>query len=106
LRASRSNLFTTPTRTGIEVNTKRTTITAEELYVLVSREFKRRQPRDCDVCYIQLPYRVDRQDPETSNWELVVPPDCGSGCRELVEELAMEFSLLFDLRGDENHTTH
>jgi hypothetical protein len=65
---------------------------------MLAREFKRRQSRPCSACFIQLPFRVDRHDPLTSNWELPMPPDCGGDCRGIIEDLASEFSELYDLR--------
>ncbi len=86
---------------------KRTAVSAAELYVMLNREFKRRQPRDCSVCYIQLPYRVDRRDGASANWELVSPMDCSKGCKQLVDELVLEYSRLYDLNGDpQTQTQH
>ena len=75
----------------------RTEIFPADLYVLLEREFKRRKPRECDACYIQLPYRVDRADPAEANWELVIPAACPRGCRVVIEDLVQEFGGLYDL---------
>ena len=76
----------------------RTEIEAADLYVLLQREFRRRQPAGCDACFVQLPFRVDRLDDEASNWELVMPPPCRRGCAPILEELVQEFAMLYDLR--------
>ena len=75
----------------------RTEIYPADLYVLLEREFKRRKPNECAACYIQLPYRVDRRDPATANWELIVPPECPHGCRVVIEDLMQEFANAYDL---------
>ncbi|HXN16194.1 MAG TPA: hypothetical protein VN878_07435 [Usitatibacter sp.] len=76
---------------------KKTAVTPGDLYVMLDREFRRRQSQDCPTCYIQLPYRVDRHDALSSNWEVILPPPCRFGCRALLEQLVAEFSLLYDL---------
>ena len=79
----------------------RTQIYAADLYVLLQRELRRRQSPGCSTCYIQLPFRVDRQDKDASNWEVVTPPACPHGCKEIIEELLAQFELLYDLRPDD-----
>jgi hypothetical protein len=77
---------------------KRTDISPADLYVVLNREFKRRQSRACGACYVQLPYRVDRNESVGSNWELPMPPDCGGECRGIIEDLVAEFSTLYNLK--------
>jgi hypothetical protein len=78
----------------------RAEIYAVDLYVLLQREFRRRQSRECSSCYVQLPYRIDRQDPNSANWEIILPKPCPQGCQALMDELATEFAMLYDLRAD------
>jgi hypothetical protein len=82
---------------------KKSALSPADLYVLLTRELKRRQSRPCSACFIQLPYRVDRQDANAGNWDLPMPPDCGGECRGIIEDLYLEFSTLYDLEhgGDE-----
>lgn len=75
----------------------RTGVTAADLFVLLDREFRRRKPRDCASCFVQLPYRVDSRD-SAPNWEVVTPPECGSGCEAAFDELVAEFQELYDLK--------
>jgi hypothetical protein len=77
---------------------KRTAVSAAELYLLLTREFKRRQSGKCGACFIQLPYRVDRHANDASNWELPMPPDCGGECRGVIEDLFDELSAQYDLK--------
>jgi hypothetical protein len=80
---------------------KRTAVTAADLYVLLTREFRRRQSGQCNACFIQLPYRVDRRSEDaTGNWELPMPPDCGGECRGIIEDLYAEFASRYDLKPD------
>lgn len=79
---------------------KRTAVTAAELYVLLTREFKRRRSRACAACHISLPYQVDRREAAAANWELALPPDCGGECRGIIEELVAELSGEYELRAD------
>ena len=76
---------------------RRTPVTAADLFVLLDREFRRRKPRDCNGCFIQLPYRVDSKESETPNWEMLPPPDCGNSCALVLEELLTEFQSLYSL---------
>ena len=80
------------------MTTTRTALTSSDLFVLMDREFRRRQPRECSGCFIQLPYRVDTRGQASANWEMVMPPDCGNGCGLLVDELVSEFQSLYDLK--------
>ena len=75
----------------------RTTISAEDLYVLLLRELQRRQSAECSDCYLQLPYRVDRRDEEHPNWEVNLPPACPKGCREIIERLIDRYGQSHDL---------
>ncbi|HEX4333607.1 MAG TPA: hypothetical protein VH040_15830 [Usitatibacter sp.] len=77
----------------------RTELAAADLYVLLQRELRRRQA-NCTDCFMQLPFRVDRNDPDAPNWEVVMPPPCNHGCAGLIDELVFEFGQLYDLRGD------
>ena len=75
----------------------KTEIQAADLYVLLQRELRRRQPSQCTNCFMQLPFRVDRAASEGPNWEVVLPPQCEEGCKEVMEELIYEYGLLFSL---------
>src|SRR5690242_7574258 len=77
--------------------TTRTPIAAADLYVLLQREFRRRQVPDCSSCYVQLPFRVDRNEPNAPNWEVFVPTSCGFNCREVMDEVIEHFSRSYDL---------
>ena len=76
----------------------RTEIDAADLYVLLQREFRRRQPTECNACFVQLPFRVDRIEPHAPNWELVMPPLCAKGCAAVLDELVLEYGSLYDLK--------
>jgi hypothetical protein len=78
----------------------RTPIEAADLYVLLQREFRRRQRAECNTCFVQLPFRVDRQDELGPNWEVVMPPQCSQDCAVLLEELLTEYGHLYDLTTD------
>jgi hypothetical protein len=75
----------------------RTPIQAADLYVLLQREFRRRQVPDCSACYMQLPFRVDRGRDEAPNWEVIFPTECGFGCREVMDEVIEDFSQRYEL---------
>ena len=49
---------------------KRTELTAADLFVLLDREFRRRRPRECSACFVQLPYRIDTMNGDGANWEV------------------------------------
>jgi hypothetical protein len=93
---------------NLELNGKmktRSGIYAADLYVMLQREFRRRQSPDCVTCFVQLPFRVDRRDEEAPNWEVVTPPDCPHNCRLLIEELVAEMGERYDVKADDgsNH---
>ena len=81
---------------------KRKAITAGELYVILDREFRLRQSRQCGGCYILLPYRVDQSDGD-ANWEVVLPPECTHECSRVVEELVDQYAKVYDLAPDRGH---
>ena len=76
----------------------RTELAPADLYVLLQREFRRRQVPDCQSCYVQLPFRVDRREHDAPNWEVIFPSECSFGCREVLDSVIDEFSRLYDLR--------
>ena len=76
----------------------RTPIAAADLYVLLQREFRRRQIPDCTACYVQLPFRVDRPGSEAPNWEVIIPASCGFNCREIMDRVVEDFSSRYQLR--------
>lgn len=83
---------------------KRTALHAADLYVLLQREFRRRQSPQCTQCFVQVPYRVDRNgDDEAANWEVAIPAQCQHGCAALIEELMQEFRALYDLTPEPGH---
>jgi hypothetical protein len=84
-----------------EIMNIRTEMYAADLYVLLQREFRRRQAPECDSCYLQLPFRVDRSDAQSSNWEVVLPPPCAFSCREVMLDLIDDFQALYNLREDD-----
>jgi hypothetical protein len=79
----------------------RTEIYAADLYVLLQREFRRRQAPECIACYVQLPFRVDRQDARAANWEVVMPPPCSFACGAIIDEIVSEFQQLYELMPDD-----
>ena len=79
---------------------KRISTTAADLFVLIDREYRRRKPRDCVVCYVALPYRIDRPEEETANWEVVIPTGCRWGCDLLLEEIVSQFQERYDLSSE------
>ena len=83
----------------------KTQLAAADLYVLLQRELRRRQA-NCSACFMQLPFRVDRNEPDAPNWEVVTPPTCDNGCSAVIEELVSEFGQLYELKADVEPRTH
>ena len=75
----------------------RTPIAAADLYVMLQREFRRRQIPDCSSCYVQLPFRVDKSDAYAANWEVIIPSSCAFNCREVMDEVIEDFSRRYEL---------
>ena len=75
-------------------------LTAADLFVLLDREFRRRKPRECATCHIQLPYRVTQNGGFESNWDAVMPQHCANGCEVVFEELVQEFQARYQLKGE------
>ena len=80
----------------------RTPIAAADLYVMLQREFRRRQIPECPACYVQLPFRVDRSDARAPNWEVIVPTSCENNCREVLDEVIQDLSGRYDLLPEAN----
>jgi len=76
-------------------------MTSADLFVLLDREFRRRRPRECESCEVQLPYPVNPVS--GSNWEALVM-GCGHGCVAVFEDLLAEFQRLYDLKGEPSPT--
>jgi hypothetical protein len=81
----------------METMNRKTALTAADLSVLLDREFRRRRPRECAACEVQLPYPVERAN-ATANWESLVSVGCSEGCPTVFEELLAEFQRLYDLK--------
>jgi hypothetical protein len=79
---------------------KRTPISAADLFVLIDREFRRRKARDCDTCFVPLPYRIDPVQRGGANWEIIAPARCRFGCDLLLEDLVGYFQSFYELRGN------
>ena len=73
-------------------------MTSADLWVLLDREFRRRRPRDCDACFVPLPFRVDTRD-DAPNWEVDVR-SCGKRCEFVLEELVHELQGRYALAPD------
>ena len=75
---------------------KRAPMSAADLFVLLDREFRRRQPRECGACYVQLPFRVDVPAGGNANWEVVIA-SCPVACESVLQELVAEFQERYEL---------
>jgi hypothetical protein len=84
----------------------RTELTAADLYVLLQRELRRRQPAQCQACFMQLPFRVDRRDSDAPNWEVVTPTPCEQGCNGVMDEIVYDFGQIYDLKPDDERGVH
>ena len=76
---------------------KRTPVSAAELYVILDREFRLRRSKGCDACYITLPFRVDRHDDGSANWEVLLPAECPNGCGEVLDALVARYGEEYEL---------
>ena len=80
----------------MDQNQKRAPMSAADLFVLLDREFRRRQPRECAQCYVPLPFRVDAPDNGNANWEVVIA-SCPIACESVLQELVAEFQQRYEL---------
>jgi hypothetical protein len=76
---------------------RRTALSAADLFVLLDREFRRRRPRACNDCSVQLPFRVDDPVPHGANWEIVTLPRCAAACEAVLQDLVSEFQGRYEL---------
>ena len=74
----------------------RTPIATADLFVLLDREFQRRK-RQCDACFVSLPFYVGRRCPEGPNWEALLPARCEARCDALLQEIVAEMQLAWEL---------
>ena len=79
--------------------TKRTTISAPTLYLLIEREFRAKKPSACRHCYVSMPFRVDVAGDDSANWEIVPPSQCDMGCEAVLEEIVAHFQEAYRLSG-------
>ena len=71
-------------------------MTAADLFVLLDREFRRRRPRECGDCFVQLPFRVDTPANSDTNWEIVIPR-CELTCESVLQDLVLEYQGRYEL---------
>ena len=70
-------------------------MTAADLFVLLDREYRRRRPRECGECFVQLPFRVD-VPAQGANWEVVIPR-CTTSCESVLQDIVREYQQRYDL---------
>ena len=80
-----------------KTNTRKTAMSAADLFVLLDREYRRRRPRECVQCFVQMPFRVDTHATAHSNWEVLIPPSCEASCESLLQDLVLEFQQVYEL---------
>ena len=80
----------------MEKPARRTAVSAADLFVLLDREFRRRQPRECRACYVPLPFRTDGPPNGRSNWEIVTPR-CSWRCESVLQDLVQELQQRYEL---------
>jgi hypothetical protein len=80
----------------IESTNMKSVMTSADLWVLLDREFRRRRPRECDACFVSLPFRIDARE-GAANWEVDIRQDCGKRCELVLEELVSELRARHDL---------
>jgi hypothetical protein len=75
----------------------RTALTPGKLYARLSAEFRMLRPDSCSSCSVPLPLVVERDGPDSANWQLgAVPPVCDA-CRTTIEEVASRASEHYDV---------
>lgn len=79
----------------MQKSSPRISLSAADLFVLLDREFRRRQPRDCRSCYVPLPFRVDVVS-GGANWE-VITPQCPLQCESVLQDVVQEFQGRYEL---------
>lgn len=82
----------------LESTIMKSPVTSADLWVLLDREFRRRRPRECDACFVPLPFRVDTRD-GVPNWEVDIRP-CDKRCEFILDELVQELQGTHDLVPD------
>jgi hypothetical protein len=75
----------------------RTFLTPGKLYARLSAEFRMLRPDSCSSCSVPLPLVVERDDPESANWQLGGVPAVCDACRATIEEVAHRASEHFDV---------
>lgn len=77
--------------------TKKTSIARTDLFVLLDREFQRRKARECEACFVSLPFGVAAPGSNAPNWETLVPAACGHRCDAVLEEIVEQLQAVYDL---------
>jgi hypothetical protein len=74
----------------------RTLLTPGKLYARLSAEFRMLRTDACS-CSVPLPLVVEREDPDSANWELgAVPPICDK-CRATIEDVVARALAHYDV---------
>lgn len=81
----------------MEKATRKTAMSAADLFVMLDREYRRRRTRECETCFVQLPFRVDQASLGRANWEVLTPPDCPASCVSVLQDLVEELQERYDL---------
>jgi hypothetical protein len=78
--------------------TKKTALSAAELYVMLDREIRRRRHAECGDCYVQMPFPVDAAN--GANWEVMIPPGASEHCQRLINQVVEELAGRYLLAGE------
>lgn len=75
----------------------RKSVTVEELYAVLQREFSMRRSEECRACVTPIPVRRTPADEASTNWFITEPIACAHNCNALLGEIATELMSRYEL---------
>lgn len=79
------------------VRNRKRVVTPAQLLALLETEFLRSRPPGCKTCRIPLPYRIERPDEVSANWDIGPPANCPYRCHARVAEVVARLWTEYDL---------
>ena len=81
----------------------RSSVSAQHLYAILDREFRRARAPACMSCRTPLPYFRKPPDDVSANWEVGTPTFCPHGCHVVLAELLANLWTRYDIQETTAH---
>ena len=82
------------------VQTRRTTLSREQLHGMLSLAFERIRPLGCGACAMPMPIHLPDPGYDAPNWGIPLVARCERDCASFMRWLAAQYGRIYEL-GDE-----